>query len=329
MSTTPLIVACVRVADLRRQVDPLTGAVASDPLGMGMSAADEAAVEYALRLADLWSGRVVVVAAGPPIIEPVLRDVAALGADILRVPLGDDAVGLPFTTEIVGDEVDLARALIGAMMPLGRPDLVLCGDRSSDRGTGALPAFLAHQLGASQALGLVDLQPMTAPMSGAADASGPSSPTGPRRLVGERRLDRGWRERLEITLPAVCSVEGSGLSLRRGSLAAALQSSERPVPVNRPTTDAAARAEEVAGLDGMTRVHAGATRPYRPRPRVRPAPDGDDARLRLLELTGALDAHDPPTVMEPDTVAEAADVLLDFLGRHGYLAPSAADGRRP
>jgi electron transfer flavoprotein beta subunit len=60
-------------------------------------------------------------------------------------------------------------------------------------------------------------------------------------------------------------------------------------------------------------------RPFRPRTRVVPGPDSDDPRLRLLALTGALVAHDPPTVVGPIDAAGAADALLTFLIRHGYL----------
>ncbi len=57
-----------------------------------------------------------------------------------------------------------------------------------------------------------------------------------------------------------------------------------------------------------------------------PAPEGHDARARVLALTGALVAHDPPTVIGPVGASSAADALIDFLVRHGYLeGPPAAD----
>jgi electron transfer flavoprotein beta subunit len=54
---------------------------------------------------------------------------------------------------------------------------------------------------------------------------------------------------------------------------------------------------------------------------VVPAPDSPDPRNRLLALTGALVAHDPPVVVGPVGPAEAADELIGFLVRHGYLEP--------
>ncbi len=294
----PLVVACLRIGDLRPTVDPLDGTVTRDRLGVGLSPADAAALEHALRLAEAWSGRVVAVCVGPESVEPVLRDVAALGATVMRVPLGDEGDGHRYVGELAEDEHGLARTLVAALAPFGAPDVVLCGDRSVDRGTGALPAYLAHELGAAQALGLVVLGPVT-------DSAGRQA------LLAERRLDAGWRERLNVPLPAVCSVEGAGVRLRRASLAGALAAEGEPVPV--------ARSLAVVAAPGPGSFHAGAPQPFRPRTRVLPAPHDDDPRLRLLTLTGALVAHEPPTVVEPADAAEAADVLLAFLARHGYL----------
>ena len=117
-----------------------------------------------------------------------------------------------------------------------------------------------------------------------------------------------------MRLPAVCSVEGAGVRLRRASLAGALAVdgvADPGRPVARPWP-------RPPGRPGPAprRPHPGRTRPA---PGSLPPPDGDDPRLRLLALTGALVAHDPPTVVHPADAAEAADVLLAFLVRHGYL----------
>jgi electron transfer flavoprotein beta subunit len=42
-----------------------------------------------------------------------------------------------------------------------------------------------------------------------------------------------------------------------------------------------------------------------------------------LSLTGALVAHEPPTIIGPVDAEQAADALLSFLGRHGYLDDEA------
>jgi electron transfer flavoprotein beta subunit len=108
-------------------------------------------------------------------------------------------------------------------------------------------------------------------------------------------------------------------------LAGALAVDAVPTPVDRSLAVA-----EAAGHDtGSGHVRIGGTLPYAPRTRVLPPPQGDDPRLRLLSLTGALVAHQPPTVVYPADAVEAADVLLAFLARHGYVNPGATTGTAP
>ncbi|WP_045875255.1 mycofactocin-associated electron transfer flavoprotein beta subunit [Pseudofrankia sp. DC12] len=327
----PLVVVCLRVADLRPEVDPLTGALTQSAHGAGLSAADEAALERALTIAAAWSGRVLALAAGPPIAAAALHAAAALGALTLRVawpPADPAAHGGPthsgpahghggpdhrdpepfgpaagYLADVAGDTRALAAALVDAIRTVGEPALVLCGGHSPDRGTGALPAQLAHALGAAQALGLVDLRverPNEPQLPGEAQAPGEL------RLLGERRLDEGRRERLRIPTPAVCSAEAAGVRLRRASLPALLATGDAAVPVVEP-----------AGAAGAVLVES--VRAYRPRTRVVEPPAGATPRDRLLALTGALVAHEPPTIVGPATAAEAADALLAYLARAGYL----------
>jgi electron transfer flavoprotein beta subunit len=105
----------------------------------------------------------------------------------------------------------------------------------------------------------------------------------------------------------VCSVEAAGVRLRRAPLRAAFDAAKGAVPV------------AVPAAPGSPAVQHDGGRPYRPRPRVVPAPAGNAPRARLLELTGALTVHEPPTLVGPVGAGEAADALLDFLRRHGYL----------
>jgi len=289
-----LVVALLRITDLRPGVDPLDGTVTRDPLGVGLSAADASALEHALRIAEAWSARVVAICAGAPSAESTLREIAALGVTAVRVPLGDEEDGQGYVAELADDEQALARTLVAVISRFGRPELVVCGDQSIDRGTGALPAFVAHELGAAQALGLVSLESGT--YIGIHHV-----------MYAVRRLDGGWREKLAVPLPAVCSVEGAGVRLRRASLDGALGLTAGSVQVDR-------RSDPV----GAGSVHIGPPKPFRPRTRVQPAPSDADPRLRLLALTGALVAHDPPTLLQPDSPAEAADILLEFLARQGY-----------
>lgn len=275
------VVVLLRCTDLRPQVDPLTGAVSRDVRAAAPSAADAAALEHGLRIAEATGGSVLALSAGGPEVDGPLREAAALGAEVRRV-----AWTPGYVDELATDEQVLAQALVAALAG-ERPDLVLCADRSSDRGTGALPALVAHELGCVQAPGLVSLELVDG------------------TLLAERRLDLGRRERMRVPTPAVCSVEGAGVRLRRAPLPAALAAASLAVPVSPVAV-------------GPSRVRVVAARASRPRPRHLPPPTGTP-RERLLALSGALLAHEPPTVVGPVDAAEAADVLLDFLVRHGYL----------
>jgi electron transfer flavoprotein beta subunit len=276
-----LVVVLARCTDLRVEVDPLTGAVTRDARTAAFSASDAAAIEHGLRFGSAWGARTLVLTAGGPECDPSLREALALGAEVRRVPTRGS-----YLDELAGDERGLAKALVSAMG--AQPDLVLCADRSADRGTGALPAFVAHELGVVQAPGLVSL-----------DLDGED-------LVGERRLDYGRRERMRIPLPAVCSLEAAGVRLRRASLPATLAAARAEVPV----VDAAPPGPGVRVLGAH---------PARPRARHVAPPTGS-SRERLLALTGALLSHEPPTVVGPVDAVEAADALLEFLARNGYLS---------
>jgi electron transfer flavoprotein beta subunit len=197
-----VIAVCVKWVDLRPEVDPLSGAVHHDARTTGLSDADQAALEWALRAGEAWAEPVVAVTAGPAAAEPVLREALAAGAtSAVRVELAPHA---PSATVAAA----LAPHLSGA-------GLVLCGDLSADRGTGSVPAYLAGRLAAAQALGLVALE------------LGP-----PGSIAALRRLDGGRRERLVVPAPAVCSVEGSTARLRRAPLAAVLAARHAPIPAH-------------------------------------------------------------------------------------------------
>ena len=281
-------------------VDPLTGAVSADPHDRGPARADFAALEHALSLAenvgrpgDRGDRR-------PAEADEMLKDALAAGAD--RGPPRragpPDSGAAP--SGLVGGRQNLPAALAGALRErYGVPYLVLCGDRSADRGTGSFPAFLAAALQAAQALGVVRMEP-----------------DGDRMLRVHRRLDGGRREVLRVRGPAVVSVEAAGVRLRRASLPATLASRDVAIPVARM---AGAAAHRVAVLGAH---------PYRPRPRELPGPSGT-ALHRTLELTGALVERTPPTVLGPLSPAEAADELLGYLRRHGYLAPGDARLKGP
>lgn len=271
-----MIAACLKWVDDNPDVDPLSGAVRTDARTSGPSDADRTALEWALRLGEAWSDDVVAVTAGPAAAEPVLREALAAGASSAR--RADLALGAPS---------ERVAAALDAAIP-SETSVIMCGTWSADRGSGAVPAFLAAHRRAAQALGLVSLS-----LEGTT-------------VAAERRLDGGRRERLRVTAPMVLSVE-PGARLRRAGLAAVLQANEAAIEV-------------IAAPAGVGPAPAQAVRsgPFRPRARQLASPAADlSARERILALTGALVERDPPRLVHLDP-AVAADELLAQLEAWGY-----------
>ncbi len=301
-STGLVIAACCKLVD-RVEVDALSGAVRVEPNSAGMSPADEAALEWALRIAEAWNGSVVAVTAGPAQADQVLREAIAAGAvRAVRVDLDRRAAS--------------AAVAAGLALALRDAAVVCCGDASLDRGTGAVPAFLAGELGAEQALGLVGLH-LPEP-----------DEAGPPRLRAERRLDRGRREHLVVSLPCVVSVEAHTARLRRAPLDRVLASHDAAVELTTAQAPARLRAGSLAGalsggdVEGHDASGGAApvrTAPFRPRPRVVPAPASSlPARERVLSLLGGPAGRAPARTLHLPAV-EAAAVLLETLDSWGEL----------
>jgi electron transfer flavoprotein beta subunit len=252
------------------------GASSSDTRWAGVSAADEAALETALSLVDAAAGTVTVVCLGPPAADTALRAAIATGAS--------HAVRIDGSTALDSHHVatELAAVVSGS-------DIVVCGDYSLDRGSGSVPAFLAHELGAAQALGLLQVT---------------ASPSGDATLRCLRRLDGGRREVLDVHSPAVISVEGSVARLRRAALGAVVGSKTAPITEVKATVDEHAAAAVVF--------------PYRPRARVLAPPHGGvlDRVRDILDVGGSTTSHGDPVVLEP---ADAARRILDQLDAWGCL----------
>jgi electron transfer flavoprotein beta subunit len=252
----------------------------------GVSPADRAALEVALTLGEQRGEPVVVMTAGPAGAERALRTAVACGAArVVRIDLPVDAESRD-VADSLADEIE--------RLDSNGASVVLCGDYSLDRGTGSVPAYLAHRLGAAQALGLVAVEP-------AVETARP--PAGAIRAT--RRLDGGRREVLDVPMPCVLSVEGSVATLRRAGLRQMLESQATTVHV-------------VAATPGRHATAAVVT-PYRPRARALAAPAGDQAldRLRALTDAGGTSTRGETVVLAP---SDAAARIVQALRNWGYLA---------
>ena len=163
---------------------------------------------------------------------------------------------------------------------------------ASIAGSGSVPAFIAARLEAAQALGLVSLSFESSRRkadrrrtSARPRTSRAATGDGPRRPVGRR-------------------------GQRSSASGAARPSAGRPR--DRRSTSATSRSRWLRGASPVR------TAPFRPRPRVLPAPSSAlSARDRILSLSGALVDREPPRVVRLDPAA-AADELLAQLQAWGY-----------
>ena len=154
--------------------------------------ADLGALEAALRFRESHGGEVVVLSCGPERVEKALKTCLAMGADqALRI---DSARLKPHSQ---------AKALFLAKAAESfSPDLILCGSRSLDEGTGETPSAMAEHL---------DLPQVTSVMSLELSGDGQTATV-------EKKLERGRRETIECPLPALLSLEAGVLEPRYAPL---------------------------------------------------------------------------------------------------------------
>lgn len=281
--TPKSVLVCLKWVSTRTEVHPITGEVTTDDRFSGISAADSSALEWSLMLGAALGASVTAATVGPAAAEAALLDAIACGA----------GKGVRIATDLSTDRQVTSQQTAEALGSIGSDhQVVVCGDYSTDRGSGSVPVFLAHYLGLPQALGLLHLE------------------TEDGQVVATRRLDHGRRERLALKLPAVISVE-SGLELRRAALSATLSAKTATIETH--------DLHEV--LSNKSREpHSWKSRgmaPYRPRVRRIEAPEGDAVERvqQLAQVGGAPSAAKVVTA----TPADAADIAIEQLREWGYL----------
>lgn len=303
-AVVPDILVCLKWVDLRPEVDPLTGEASSDARFSGAGPADLAALEWGLRFAERLGGTVSVATVGPPEADPMLRSALAVGASrAVLVTGGEDRPSAEIAARLAAVAADA--------------DLVCCGVHSVDRGSGAVPAFLAAALGIPQALGLVTADTTSA------DSNGGRSEGRRADLVVERRLDHGRRERLAVIGRCVLSFEG-GVELRRAPLAATLASRTASIE----TIDGETLPDPAGSSGGTVEPTVTGRGPYRPRTKVKPPPIGP-TRDRIASLIGSADGGSGGSQVHELPPADAARLAVERLVEWGYVEPAGGERDDP
>ena len=176
------VVVCVKqVLQLGDEVEFAEDGLDVDPdyLDAALNEWDSFATEEALQLRERLGGEVVLVTCGAKESEPALRRCLAMGADrAIRI---EGAGRDPFS---------VARAL-AEVVRAESPDLILCGVQSSDAVQAATGTALAE---------LLDL-PRTAVVTSI------DYDEGSQKAVVDRELEGGLRDRVEVDMPAVLTIQ--------------------------------------------------------------------------------------------------------------------------
>jgi electron transfer flavoprotein beta subunit len=156
-----------------------------------MNEPDAHALEEALQLKEQHGGEVIVVSAGPERVAATIREALAKGADR----------GLHIVSDDLGarDALGVARLLAAVIKP-ENPDLVLTGLQSEDLGLGQTGVILAELLGLPHATLILHVEKTDA------------------GLKVKRELEEGWFQSIDMSLPALLTMQSGGNKLRYATL---------------------------------------------------------------------------------------------------------------
>ncbi|MEN2974145.1 MAG: electron transfer flavoprotein subunit beta/FixA family protein [Candidatus Caldarchaeales archaeon] len=138
------VIVCMKITPKSEQVklDPSTKTIIREGVENEINPADKNALEAALQLKDKHNCKVTVLGMGPPIWEPFMKLAIAMGAD--------DAVLVSDKAFAGADTLATSRTLAEAIKKIGEYHIILCGEESSDAGTGHVPPSIAEFLNIPQ-----------------------------------------------------------------------------------------------------------------------------------------------------------------------------------
>ncbi len=282
------IVVCVKQivhVYARTGMDPSTHFIADEDRVNIINPLDEFAVEEAVRLREARGGEVILLTLGELIAERGLRHCFAMGADrMIRI---DD-----FPSDAM-DAWTRAVVLSAAIREIG-PDLVLCGKQALDDRCGQVGVTIAELLDLPCVCGITRL-----------DLKDEG-----KRAVVHRAMERGDREVVECSLPAVFTVEKGLNEPRYPTLENLLEAIEQEIEHWDP------RALEIEpGLkDRQTRVVK--VTPPKPRTKKIAAPTSSMSaqdRIQMLMGGGAGRKKKEDTKLVELPPRQAAEKTLEFL----------------
>jgi electron transfer flavoprotein beta subunit len=188
-----IIVAIKQVPerDAHLRIDSAGRWIDETDMQWSLNESDAYALEEALQLKEKHGGEVVVVSAGPERVGSTIREALAKGAD-RGIHIDSDDLGRR-------DALGVAQ-LLAAAIRQESADLVLTGLQSDDLGYGQTGVILAE---------LLDLPHASLILHVEKNAN---------LLTVKRELEEGWFQTIELSLPAVLTIQSGGNKLRYATL---------------------------------------------------------------------------------------------------------------
>ena len=274
-------------------VDPITGQIDAERFVQVLNPADACAVEAAVRLKEQHTGSVTVLTVGPSDAEGALRAALAFGAD--------KALRLWNTEASDWGAFTVAAALAATIQRESFiPDLILCGDTTSDWSSGIVGPALAEQLDLPQVTGVAQLSTVH------------DHEQLTLRLT--RKLERGYREILEAELPLLITVTGDMNEPRYPSLPAHLAALKAHIPVLDPAPFINTPWYNEADETTLLEMHT-----PRPRPKRLAAPNSKHTAYQRIGEIVSGGATGRKTRLVEGSPEELAQTLVDFLKARGFV----------
>ncbi|MDQ6661802.1 MAG: electron transfer flavoprotein subunit beta/FixA family protein [Chloroflexota bacterium] len=272
-------------------IDPITEKVDTERFVQVLNPADACAIEAAVRLKEQLGGTITVLTLGPEDADGALRAALALGADTaLRLWNVQATKWGPFTVASA-----LAAYISQEMSEL--PNLILCGNATSDWSSGIVGPALAEKLNLPQITNVMQLEFL--------------EEQGKIKLRATRKLERGYSELLVAQFPVLLTVTSDLNEPGYPSLPAHMAALRAKIPVFDPLPFIdIEEAEETTLLE----MHMPRPRPHR----VSKPNSHHSAFERIGEIISG-GATGRQTRLVEGTPDELAEVLIKFLQDKGFL----------
>lgn len=152
-----------------------------DNINLVLNPIDHYVLEEGLALREKWGGEVIAISVAPEAGDEILKNALLYGAD-RAVRLWHD--------ELLGADTWMVSQVIKEGLENLGFDLILCGARSKDTGSGFMVSALGHCLNISAATGIIELEVNRA-----------------NKLIAHKKLPKGRRETYGLEMPAILGVE--------------------------------------------------------------------------------------------------------------------------